>query len=152
MLITLITIFDWLDFISEQNSMPNTEFSIIVESYVAPLILYLVSNLLIPWIIYVLSKWLEKSYLKSQWESSIINKNYVFILLNSIIIPIFNLTVIYQMMQNTNQNFFLSKLSNSTEFILWYLIQNTFLTNTISLIALPFYFKSKYKEWVYNNF
>ena len=79
-----------------------------------------------------------------------INKNYLFIVLNTLVVPIMNLTVILSFLKAEDESAakrFLFRVSNSTEFILRYIIQVTFLSNTIQIVLVPCWVRGKFSRW-----
>lgn len=142
--ITLITLLDkWF---KGKETTDNISFWSAALAYITPFLIFIFSNFAIPYLIHLVIRF-ERSELKSKRESSTLNKNFIFILLNSVIVPIFNITVIYQIMEGGGSEMIISKLSNSTEFILRYLISMTFLSNTFNLFFLPIYYKGKYEKF-----
>lgn len=150
--ITPLTIIDKLDYIRIEEEDFNI-FSIVLESYISPLLLFFISSLFIPWVIRKISEY-ENPELKSRKESTIMNKNYVFIFLNSTIVPLINLTMLqaFIISRDIDYNGFLERVSHSTEFLLRYLIQITFVSWTIQLLASPYFATKKFKKWVNNEY
>lgn len=75
-----MTIFDKLDYIRIEEVEFNL-ISVVTESYVSPFLLFLISSLFIPWISRKIISY-EHHENKSQKESTIMNKNFVFIFIN----------------------------------------------------------------------
>lgn len=143
--ITPLTIFDKLDYIriAEEDA---SLFSLVIESYVSPLLLYFIGSLFIPWVIRKISEY-ENPELKSKKESRIMNKNYIFIFLNCTVVPLVNLTMLQTFIINKNIDYdgLLERVSHSTEFLLRFLIQITFISCTIQLLASPYFASKKFK-------
>lgn len=144
--------FDKLDYIriaEEDFSI----FSIVIESYISPLLLFLISCLFIPWVIRKISEY-ENPEWRSKKESTIMNKNFIFIFLNCTIVPLINLTMIQTFIINKNIDYegLVERISHSTEFLLRLLIQITFISATIQLFASPYFATKKFKKWVNNEY
>ena len=75
--ITPLTIIDKLDYIRVEEEEFNL-ISLVTESYISPLLLFWISSVFVPWVIRKISHW-ENHEFKSKRESSIMNKNYIFI-------------------------------------------------------------------------
>jgi len=150
--ITPLTIIDKLDYIriSEEDF---SIFSLVIESYASPLLLFIMSCIFIPWVIRKISEY-ENPELKSRKESTIMNKNFIFIFLNCTIVPLINLTMIQTFIVNKNidNEMLVERISHSTEFLLRLLIQITFISATIQLFASPYFATKKFKKWVNNEY
>lgn len=75
------------------------------------------------------------------------NKNYIFIFLNCTVVPLVNLTMLQTFIINKNIDYdgLLERVSHSTEFLLRFLIQITFISCTIQLLASPYFASKKFK-------
>lgn len=125
----------------------------VLESYISPLLLFFISSLFIPWVIRKISEF-ENPELKSKRESRIMNKNFIFIFLNCTIVPLINLTMLQAFIINRDIDYegFIERVSHSTEFLLRFLIQITFVSCTIQLLASPYFATKKFKKWVNNEY
>lgn len=128
MCITPLTIIDKLDYIRVEEEDFGL-ISVVLESYISPLLLFFISSLLIPWVIRKISEY-ENPELKSKKESTIMDKNFVFIFLNCTIVPLINLTMLqtFIISRDIDYNGFIERVSHSTEFLLRFLIQITFVS------------------------
>ena len=146
--ITPLTIIDKLDYIRVEKEEFNI-ISLVTESYVSPLLLYFISSVFVPWVIRKISHY-ENHESYSRKESSIMDNNYIFIFLNWTIVPLINLTMLRTFIINRNidYNSLLERVSHSTEFLLRFLVQITFVSWTIQLLASPYFATKRFKKWV----
>lgn len=102
---------------------------IVIESYFSPILLFLISSIFIPWVIRKVSEY-EYLELKSSKESTIMNKSYLFIFINSTLVPMITLTMLQAFIIDRDIDYdgFLKRVSHSTEFLFRLLIQITFLS------------------------
>lgn len=126
-------------------------FKLFLESYFTPLCLYAISAFLIPYFIYRLTSF-ERAERKSAREESILNKTLIFMVLNSIFLPLFNLTAIIASLSKQEMGEYgkdvTQRIVNSTEFFLRYLVQILFLSNCVQMLALPYFANQKFRRWV----
>ena len=150
--ITPLTFIDKLDYIRIKEEEFNI-FSVVTESYISPFLLFFISSVLIPWVIRKIASY-EFHELKSRKESTIMNKNYIFIFLNWTIVPLVNLTMLQTFIINRQIDYdgFLERVTHSTEFLLRFLIQITFVSWTIQLLASPYFATKKFKKWVNHEY
>ena len=143
--ITPLTFIDKLDYIRIKEEEFNL-FSVVTESYISPFLLFFISSVFVPWFIRKITSF-EYHEIKSRKESSIMDKNYVFIFLNWTIVPLVNLTMLqtFIIKRDIDYDGFLERVSHSTEFLLRFLIQITFVSWTIQLLASPYFATKKFK-------
>ncbi|MDR3547248.1 MAG: hypothetical protein P4M11_03040 [Candidatus Pacebacteria bacterium] len=133
-----------------------------IDNYFPPLLLYVHSSLLVPFLIYCVARY-ERSERKSHLEKSILAKNFVFMLFDTIILPSFGLTTMYTLFEQHNwyhspvaTNHRISDLPSkvvlATPILLKYLLQYTFISNGIQLLALPQLVINRLRELIYYVF
>ena len=124
------------------NTLPSFASSLIIE-YSIPLITVIMNSGILPLVVYYLSLY-EKHYKRSYREKSILIKSFIFLLINSILIPSFKNDELVNMLNKLKEFNFEKKNYNLTAplldnsyFFCRYIIQVTFLSNTIQLLAVP---------------
>ncbi|CEM24413.1 unnamed protein product [Vitrella brassicaformis CCMP3155] len=119
-------------------------FRLFLTAYLPPLILYVVNSLLLPTLVYGVAV-SSGHWRKSACQASVLHGNIIFLILNSLILPLMSvqsisavLEQIYQtQIQQWNITFGTLVLSSSGSFAIRYLINTCFLTTAAQLLQLP---------------
>ena len=129
----------------------------LVNEYSYPLIIVVINSGVLPLTVYYLSLF-EMHYKKSYREKSILIKSFFFLLINSIIIPSLKhdeLSLMLSKLKDFNfdkKDFDLfAPFIDNSYFFCRYIIQVTFLTNTLQLFAFPTFFVKKFKFFIANS-
>lgn len=121
--------------------------------YSLPLIVSLVNAVIVPYAAFY-SSYLENHWLKSNFEISVLYKNFIILLLNTTIIPLLG-SIKYN---NVTWKIVLEYISNHQYYLIQYVIQVSLMSNFIQLLAIPhtlfnLYYKCKpvtYFDYAYN--
>jgi hypothetical protein len=126
----------------------------IINEYSYTLIVVLMNSLIIPFVVGYIAMF-ELHYKRSYREKSIFVKNVVFMLVNCFIIPTFGVLNVNKMksyikyLLNSGWDWDVSEaLVRNTYFFMRYIIQVTFISNGIQLLALPQYFVRKVRVFL----
>ena len=126
----------------------------IINEYSYTLIVVLMNSLIIPFVVGYIAMF-ELHYKRSYREKSIFVKNVVFMLVNCFIIPTFGVLNVNKMksyikyLLNSGWDWDVSEaLVRNTYFFMRYIIQVTFISNGIQLLALPQFFVRKFRVFL----
>eukprot|EP00743_Colponemidia_sp_Colp-15_P010510 GILK01011581.1.p1 GENE.GILK01011581.1~~GILK01011581.1.p1 ORF type:complete len:435 (-),score=70.25 GILK01011581.1:217-1395(-) len=131
-----------------------TLFHMFIVDYLPTLLLILINSVLVPVAIDYCAEW-ERFDLKSQKEKAVLSKNLVFLLINSLFLPMFGLSSIQTFVELSGEyeldawNKVLGSilLTSSGAFFIRYLIQSTFISNCSQLLAVSELLNTKWREW-----
>lgn len=141
-------------FISSFSESVPTFFSSLISEYSYPLVIVTMNSGILPLVVYYLSIY-EKHYKRSYREKSILIKTFIFLLINAIFLPsikeerfVFMFNKLKEFDFEMRNYIITTPLLKNSYFFCRYIIQVTFISNSIQFLAVPTFLMRKIRIYL----